>query len=156
VSHGDRLDDHHASLAFWMRCSILRLDDGSTSVFPHIIKDRAKPGLWAVNAAGQRFVSEAGSYREFVQGMLRDGQQGPAYLICDRGFIRDYGIGLAHPGTHRLSPFIKVRHLIRGDDLQTLARAAGVDAAELEASIWTITASPRPALTTPSAVATTC
>ena len=32
--------------------------------------DRAKPGLLAVDATGRRFVNEANSYHDFVDGML--------------------------------------------------------------------------------------
>jgi succinate dehydrogenase/fumarate reductase flavoprotein subunit len=132
---GGSLDEHHASPAFWMPCSILRRADVTSSVFPHIVLDRAKPGLLAVDAAGRRFVNEADSYHDFVQGMLRDDKATPAYLICDRAFIREHGIGLVHPGTRDLRPFLKAGYLIQGDTPAALARAAGIEAAGLEASV---------------------
>ena len=49
----------------------MKQPDGHLSVFPHIMLDRAKPGLIAVNGAGRRFVNEANSYHDFVEGMLR-------------------------------------------------------------------------------------
>ena len=57
--------------------------DGHLSVFPHIMLDRAKPGLLAVGANGNRFVNEANSYHDFVQGMLRSNRSPasvPAFL----------------------------------------------------------------------------
>jgi 3-oxosteroid 1-dehydrogenase len=127
---GAGLDRAHDSAAFWMPVSVLRDDRGNVSVWPHIIMDRAKPGLIAVTAAGRRFVNEANSYHDFVQGMLRSNDREPtipAYLICDRSFIRDYGIGLVHPGTRDLEPFIKDGYLITAPTLDGLADSLKLD-----------------------------
>ena len=69
-------------------------EDGSTAVFPHIVLDRAKPGMIAIDRDGRRFVNEAVSYHEFVRGMYRanrDRPAIPAWLICDDSCIRRYG-----------------------------------------------------------------
>ena len=47
------------SPALWMPSSVMAQADGHVSVFPHIMLDRAKPGLLAVNKSGRRFVNEA-------------------------------------------------------------------------------------------------
>jgi len=59
------------SPALWMPSSVMQRPDGHTSVFPHIMLDRAKPGVIAVNSSGRRFVNEANSYHDFVEAMLR-------------------------------------------------------------------------------------
>ena len=59
------------SPALWMPSSVMAQADGHLSVFPHIMLDRAKPGLLAVNTSGRRFVNEADSYHDFVAAMLR-------------------------------------------------------------------------------------
>ena len=44
------------------------------------------------------------SYHDFVEAMFRTNVVSPsvpAWLICDRSFIRDYGLGLVHPGASR-------------------------------------------------------
>jgi succinate dehydrogenase/fumarate reductase flavoprotein subunit len=126
------------SPALWMPSSVMRQADGHLSVFPHIILDRAKPGLVAVNGAGRRFVNEADSYHDFVVAMLRaDGNTSgvPSFLICDRRFIRDYGLGLIHPGTRNLNTFINAGYLRESDTVEGLAQAIGTDPAELRASI---------------------
>ena len=90
---GAGLDEDLRSPALWMPVSVLRRRDGTISVFPHIMLDRAKPGLIAVNGAGRRFVNEADSYHDFVAAMLRSDRSVPgvpAYLICDGTFIRDF------------------------------------------------------------------
>ncbi|MFZ2295602.1 MAG: FAD-dependent oxidoreductase, partial [Polaromonas sp.] len=68
---GAALGTGHASPAFWAPVSILKRRDGSEVRYPHLVWDRAKPGLMAVNAAGQRFVNESTSYHEFVLAMYR-------------------------------------------------------------------------------------
>ena len=68
-------------------------------MFPHLVLDRAKPGLIAVNAAGRRFVNEAASY--FVLAMFESNKVDrsiPAWLICDAAFIAKYGLGVVYPG----------------------------------------------------------
>jgi succinate dehydrogenase/fumarate reductase flavoprotein subunit len=135
---GAGLDDDVQSPALWMPSSVMQRPDGTASVYPHIILDRAKPGLIAVNSAGRRFVNEADSYHDFVAAMLRAHQSVPsipAFLICDGTFIRDYGIGLVHPGTRDLSRFLQSGYLKRADSLAALAQAIGVDANGLQDTV---------------------
>jgi glycine/D-amino acid oxidase-like deaminating enzyme len=118
------------SPALWMPCSVMKQADGHLSVFPHIMLDRAKPGLLAVDASGRRFVNEANSYHDFVEGMLRSNRSPasvPAYLICDRSFISDFGIGLVHPGTKNLRRFIDANYLFEGPTVAELAEKIGAD-----------------------------
>jgi 3-oxosteroid 1-dehydrogenase len=138
VRAGAALDDKLDSPGLWMPSSVMPRKNGTTSVFPHIILDRAKPGLIAVNSAGRRFVNEANSYHDFCMAMLRSNEtvpSVPAYLICDRSFIRDYGIGLVHPGTKKLDPFIESGYLIQADTLRGLAERIGADSAEFERTV---------------------
>ena len=126
------------SPALWMPSSVMQQADGHLSVFPHIMLDRAKPGLIAVNRSGVRFVNEANSYHDFVEGMLRSHRTVPSipsYLICDRGFIRDYGLGLIHPGTRDLTRFIRSGYLFHGDSVAALAQAIGVNGGALASTI---------------------
>jgi succinate dehydrogenase/fumarate reductase flavoprotein subunit len=132
---GASLDEDLQSPALWMPSSVMHRRDGTMSVFPHIMLDRAKPGLIAVNGFGRRFVNEANSYHDFVTAMLRSDRSVPAHLVCDRTFIRDYGIGLIHPGTRNLGPFLEAGYLRQADTVQALAQQLDVDAAALEETI---------------------
>jgi len=135
---GAGLDDKLDSAGLWMPCSILKRPDGTSSVYPHIILDRSKPGLIAVNASGRRFVNESDSYHDFVMAMLRANEtvpSVPAHLICDRSFIRDYGIGLVHPGTRNLRSFIEAGYLIEAPSLRELAGKIGVAADAFEQTV---------------------
>jgi succinate dehydrogenase/fumarate reductase flavoprotein subunit len=133
-----RIEQDIRSPALWMPSSVMQQPDGHTSVFPHIMLDRAKPGVVAVNSSGRRFVNEANSYHDFVAAMLRSQATAPSipsYLICDRSFIRDYGLGLIHPGTRDLSRFIRSGYLFSGDTVAKLAKKIEVDGHALAETI---------------------
>jgi len=136
-AHGEIARDM-ASPALWMPSSVMPQQDGHLSVFPHIMLDRAKPGLIAVNRSGVRFVNEANSYHDFVEGMLRSHRTVPSipsHLICDRSFVRDYGLGLIHPGTRDLTRFIESGYLFRGDSIAELAQHIDVNGEALAGTI---------------------
>lgn len=130
LSVGGMIDGRHTSPAFWMPASVMPRPDGSRAIFPHIVTDRAKPGVIAVNAAGRRFVNEGDSYHDFVLGMYRSHREVrtiPAYLICDRRFIDHYGIGVIRPRTVRLRRYVDAGYLIEAPTLSALAHEIGVD-----------------------------
>jgi succinate dehydrogenase/fumarate reductase flavoprotein subunit len=132
------VDEDIESPALWMPSSVMQQPDGHVSLFPHIMLDRAKPGLIAVNISGRRFVNEANSYHDFVAAMLASQATVPSipsYLICDRSFIRDYGLGLIHPGTRDLNRFIRSGYLVSAETLAELAKQIGVDGDALTETI---------------------
>ncbi len=132
---GAAVDDKHTSPAFYFPSSLHK-----DTIYPHILLDRAKPGLIAVNKDGRRFVNESDSYHDFAEAMLRTNaaaQSVPAWLICDRSFIRDYGLGLVHPGAGRreIERYIGDGYLHRAETLMELAQRIGVDDKNLQHSI---------------------
>jgi succinate dehydrogenase/fumarate reductase flavoprotein subunit len=130
--------EEHGHSGLWTPASVTTRADGSKGLYPHLLLDRAKPGLIAVNAAGQRFVNEAVSYHDFVEAMFESNARSPSipcYLICNAAFIEKYGLGVVHPGTKKLSAFVKSGYLKRGDTLESLAARIGVDAPGLRATV---------------------
>jgi succinate dehydrogenase/fumarate reductase flavoprotein subunit len=134
--------EEHGRSGLWTPVSVTQRADGSKGLYPHLMLDRAKPGLIAVDKAGQRFVNEAVSYHDFVEAMF-DAHSGtdaraptiPCYLICDADFIAKYGLGIAYPGMRNLARLVASGYLKRGDALEALAAQIGVDAAGLRATV---------------------
>ncbi|AOE85083.1 FAD-binding protein [Pseudomonas sp. TCU-HL1] len=119
---------------FWAPVSQLRRANGELERFPHLVTDRAKPGIIAVNRAGQRFTNEADSYHSFVQDMQRDGNT-PCWLICDAQAMSRYGMGLARPTPVDNSALVKAGYLHRADTPEELARTLGIDPQGLAATL---------------------
>lgn len=135
---GAALGSGHASPAFWAPVSLLESADGKPLHYPHLVWDRAKPGLIAVNGAGRRFVNESASYHEFVQAMYRSHGTTPsipAFLICDQRFIDTWGLGLALPGGRPRQHLIDAGYLLQADTLAALAARLGVPADALQATV---------------------
>ncbi|MFH5774952.1 FAD-dependent oxidoreductase [Paracoccus sp. NGMCC 1.201697] len=131
---GAALGDGCDSAGLWMPCSLLPGRGDKVAVWPHIILDRAKPGLIAVGPDGRRFVNEADSYHDFCMGMIRAGLD-QAWLVVDDHFIRRYGLGLVLPGGRGLSRLLRRGYLQRADSISALAARIGVDAAGLTDSV---------------------
>ncbi|MCA0241591.1 MAG: FAD-dependent oxidoreductase [Proteobacteria bacterium] len=135
---GAVLGSGHQSPAFWAPVSLRRRADGSVQRYPHLVWDRAKPGLMAVNGAGRRFVNESTSYHEFVLAMYRSQRNGaptfPAYLVCDHDFIERWGLGLALPGGRPREHLLRDGYLFKADTLPALAAQLGIPGDALAAS----------------------
>ena len=117
--------------------SLVPRADGSTAHFPHLI-ERAKPGLIAITANGQRFCNEADSYHDFVSALLRTtpaGQPVQAWLVADHRFVRRYGLGAVKPAPMPLGRWLRNGYLQRGNTLQELARRCGIDPVALEQQV---------------------
>lgn len=131
---GARYGEAGLSHAFWAPVSTRRRADGSTAVFPHFLMDRGKPGMLAVDKAGQRFVSEATSYHLFALAMQKAGAV-PAYLITDAQGLRRYGLGMVRPGGRGLRPFLADGYLSEASTLAGLAAKLGIDVEGLQGSV---------------------
>jgi succinate dehydrogenase/fumarate reductase flavoprotein subunit len=112
---------------FWTPCSRFLRRDGSPALYPHIVTDRAKPGLIAVDQTGRRFVNEARSYHHFGAAQLARGElASPAYLICDRVFLWRYGLGRVKPFSPAVRRAVASGYLLTADTPAALASRIGV------------------------------
>ena len=130
------MGEHLKANFFWAPVSVLHKADGSVERFPHLVTDRAKPGVIAVNGAGRRFVNESDSYHSFVESMFaNEGANAPCWLICDADALNTYGLGLARPRPVDNSALIDAGYLLRADSLAQLAAMTGVDAGNLQQTL---------------------
>lgn len=134
---GGQVADDLVQAAALAPVSLVPRADGTFAHFPHLI-ERAKPGLIAVNARGQRFTNEADSYHDFMQGLLAAtpaGEKPEAWLVVDHAFIRYYGLGAVKPFPLPLGPWLRNGYLKRGRTLAELAQACAIDATALQATV---------------------
>lgn len=133
-SAGGRVAEGNLHNAYWAPISKFRRADGSAAVFPHTVADRGKPGIIAVDAQGERFTSEAVSYHEFALAMFR-ARAIPAFLLCDRRSLWQYGLGAVRPFTLRLARLLEQNYLASGATPGALADRLGVDRAGLDRTV---------------------
>jgi succinate dehydrogenase/fumarate reductase flavoprotein subunit len=122
----------------WTPVSIVPRADGTKGLFPHLVLDRAKPGLIAVNTAGRRFVNEATSYHDFVLAMFESNKalpSIPAWLVCDAAFIAKYGLGVIYPGHRNPGKFVENGYLASARSLEELAHKIKVDAVQFRDTV---------------------
>ncbi len=135
---GATIASGHRTGAFWAPVSVTRRRDDSRGLFPHLLLDRAKPGLIAVNSTGRRFVNEACSYHDFVEAMFEAHKLAPsipAHLICDAAFVRKYGLGVIYPGTRDLGSHEREGYIFCARSIEELAAKLSLDPAALQETI---------------------
>jgi succinate dehydrogenase/fumarate reductase flavoprotein subunit len=136
-SAGGRLATDVASTVAWCPVSVVPYRDGAAGLHPHIV-DRGKPGVIGVLADGRRFCNEADGYHDYVSAMLAaipPGREVASWLVCDHAFLRRYPFGMAKPFPVPLRPWLANGYLQRGTTIAALARACGIDAAGLVATL---------------------
>ena len=111
-----------------------------------LFSERALPGCIVVNRLGKRFANEAQDYLDFVLAMYEDHARTkanlPAWMIFDANFRRKYNAGplvSASVMPDALLPRDWLGNVFfRGQTLESLASAIGVDAAGLTDSVQRI------------------
>ncbi len=135
---GAAIAPEKSASGLWAPVSVTTRGDGSKGLYPHLMLDRAKPGLIAVNSSGRRFVNEAASYHDFVLAMFESHKTAstmPAWLICDADFIRTYGLGAVYPGRRNVESFVEAGYLVSAPTLEALAGKINVDASQLRQTV---------------------
>jgi succinate dehydrogenase/fumarate reductase flavoprotein subunit len=137
---GARIGMHNSQNAFWVPTSRFTRRDGTTGLFPHTVVDRGKPGIIAVTGEGERFVSEAVSYHEFVLAMLRSNRTRPGmpvFLVCDSKSLWQYGLGAVRPFSLSLKRYRDSGYLAQAPNAGDLALRLGLDAGRFKDTIAT-------------------
>ncbi|MDG1641722.1 FAD-dependent oxidoreductase [Klebsiella huaxiensis] len=120
---------------FWAPVSVLRRPDGTEERFPHLVTDRAKPGVIAVNQHAVRFVNESNSYHHFASAMQSRAENAPCFLICDAQAMKRYGLGLARPAPVNNDALVKTGYLHKANTLAELAHELGLDPQTLDETV---------------------
>jgi succinate dehydrogenase/fumarate reductase flavoprotein subunit len=138
MANGAKFDTANVEGAFWTPVSVGTRQDGSVARFPHLMADRAKPGLIAVNKLGKRFCNEAENYHDFVRSMLgrlKNEDQSPVHLICDDSYVRKYAFGSVPPLASDRRRAVRSGYLIQAVSIEELAAKIGVASQSLEETI---------------------
>jgi succinate dehydrogenase/fumarate reductase flavoprotein subunit len=138
LANGASFDTDNTEGAFWTPVSVGPRPDGSTARFPHLMADRAKPHLIAVDGSGKRFYNEAENYHDFVRAMLDEPnreRRKSAHLICDGTYMGKYAFGAVPPLAADRKRAIKSGYLIRGRTIDELAARIGVPAHALKETV---------------------
>lgn len=139
---GAWVDDTLAEAGAWCPVSRVPLPGGGHRHFPHLA-ERGKPGLIAVDAQAERFVSEATNYHSFMRALfakhaaqaVAPGRPLHAWLVCDARFIRRYGLGFTKPWPFHNRALLRNGYLKRGRTLTELAHACGLSPSVLERTV---------------------
>jgi succinate dehydrogenase/fumarate reductase flavoprotein subunit len=134
---GARFETDVESPAAWCPVSLVPYRSGRTGTFPHIM-DRAKPGSIGVRRDGKRFVNEANGYYDYVEGLINatpEGEVVEAWQIADAAFVRKFPLGMAKPLPVPLFPYLRSGYLKKGNTLEELAAACGIDPQGLAATV---------------------
>ena len=119
---------------YWSPVSQFTRPDGTKAIYTHTVTDRGKPGYLAVNQDGHRFTNESNSYHDFVQGMFQANRNRPAipaYLICDKQSLWEYGLGAVKPRNIGLKQHLATGYVKECATLEELAKKIDVEANEL-------------------------
>lgn len=114
----------------WAPVSLVPKRAGKPGHYPHLV-DRAKPGVIMVCRNGRRFANEADSYHDVMRALFAATPAGDpveAWLVCDAGFLRRYGLGRVRPFPFARRAWIKNGYLRRGRTIEELANDCGIDA----------------------------
>lgn len=136
---GGVADIRFGDSAAWMPVSRVPFGAGEFGVFPHLL-DRYKPGVIGVLRNGRRFTNESNSYHDVGAALIRacEGQSETVmWLVCDKSTLAKYGLGYVKPAPMPIGRFLRNGYLFEGRTLADLARATGIDATGLEATVRT-------------------
>lgn len=99
--------------------------------------DVTKPHSIIVDQGGQRFMNEAQSYVELGRGLLEHNKVSPipSWLIVDNAYLKKYMFVGTMPGSAKPQPWFDQGFLKKGDTIEELATACGIDPARLRATV---------------------
>jgi 3-oxosteroid 1-dehydrogenase len=119
-------------------CSQIALPPGKIWPRAGLQTEMAKPHCIVVDQSGERYVSEAGSYMDFCAAMVERNKTVPAvpsWMVVDSQYLRRYTLAGLMPGSKIPKSWDETGFLRRGDSLESLASASGIDGARFVATV---------------------
>jgi 3-oxosteroid 1-dehydrogenase len=115
------------------------LPPGGAAEEPTIVHgDLAKPHGIVVDQSGARYMREADSYVAVSRAMLARNKQVPAapsWLVMDSRFLEKYMLAGSMPGNKKPKDWYEQNFLYRGDSVEALGSACGIDPGKLRATV---------------------
>lgn len=118
-------------------CQITLTPNGG-EVHPMVQGEICSPHSMIVDQTGVRYMREAGSYMKFCQDMFERNRIAPAvpsWLVFDQRFMTKYMVAGTMPGTRKPDTWFDEGFLKKGDTLERLAEACGMDRHNLTVSV---------------------
>jgi 3-oxosteroid 1-dehydrogenase len=100
--------------------------------------DVTKPHSIIVDQNAQRYMNEGQSYVELTKGLIARSKQAPAnpsWLILDSQYLADYMFVGTMAGANKPQAWLDEGFLKKGDSIEDLAQACGLDPAKLTATV---------------------
>ncbi|HTZ69482.1 MAG TPA: FAD-binding protein [Acetobacteraceae bacterium] len=119
-------------------CSQMAMVPGKVWPKAGLQADMSKPHALVVDQSAVRYVAEAGSYMDFCAAMMERNKTVPAvpsWMVVDSQFISRYMLAGSMPGAKKPASWEDSGFLRRGDTLEALATACGLDPAKLAATV---------------------
>jgi len=129
---GAVIETNNAHAGSWCMVSTIEHPGAPPQHCMHFFMDLPKPGCIVVDKRGKRFGNEAGL---LMGTAMQTAGAIPAWIICDRPFIKKYGLGLIFPYGLNLALRRRQGYVIEAQTLRALAGNIGVDPDGLEATI---------------------
>ncbi|HET8711603.1 MAG TPA: FAD-dependent oxidoreductase [Spongiibacteraceae bacterium] len=111
---------------------------GSPSKPAVMQNDTSKPHSMVVDQTGVRYMNEAGSSIEFARRMQAHNKNAPtipSWMIFDSQYINTYMLAGSMPGPKKPQAWLEQNFLRKGETLDELAQACGIDATNLKTSV---------------------
>ena len=109
---------------------------GATDMKPMLQSDAARPHSIVVDQSGQRYMNEAGSYVDFCDDLKKRDKISPAmpsWVVVDSQYTSKYT--LMNQKGEKLDAMVGIGLFKKGETLDALAAACGMDASKLKASV---------------------
>jgi 3-oxosteroid 1-dehydrogenase len=119
-------------------CAQIALVPGKKWPLAGLQSEMAKPHAVVVDQSGVRYVSEAGSYMDFCAAMTERNKTVPAvpsWMVVDSQFMRRSTFAGSMPGAKKPASWEETGFLRRGDTLEALGAACGIDGDKLAATV---------------------